>query len=109
MVTRSSLYDQILVPNMRVCEYDALPPPPDPPTTVNINNNSIQFQSADLELGMGVLTFDLTWNRVAGNISTYEVSLFELRSGAEDVSEGNIQEIFHPDQLKVGVYTREVR
>ena len=101
MDTRSSLYNQILVPKLRMCEYDALPPPPNPPTTVAINNDSVQFQSVDAELEMGILTLDLEWNRVAGNISSYEVRLIELRPGAEDASEANVQEIFQPDQLKV--------
>ena len=101
MDSRSSLYNQILVPKLKTCEFDALPPPPDPPTTVAINNDSVQFQSVDVDLGMGILTLDLEWNRVAGNISSYEVRLVELRPGAEDAREENVQEIFQPDQLKV--------
>lgn len=101
MDTRSNLYNQILVPKLRMCEYDALPPPPNPPTTVAINNDSVRFQSVDAELGMGILTLDLEWNRVAGNISSYEVRLVELRAGAGDASEANVQEIFQPDQMKV--------
>lgn len=103
MDTRSSLYNQILVPKLRTCEYDALPPPPAPPTTIAINNNSVQFQSVDTELGMGIMTLDLEWSRVAGNISSYEVRVIELHRGAEDASEANIQEVFQPDQLKVHV------
>ena len=101
MDTRSNLYNQILVPKLRMCEYDALPPPPNPPTTVAINNDSVQFQSVDTELGMGILTLDMEWNRVAGNISSYEVRMIELRPGAQDASDANIQEIFQPDQLRV--------
>ena len=84
-----------------MCEYDALPPPPNPPTTVAINNDSVQFQSVDTELGMGILTLDMEWNRVTGNISSYEVRMIELRPGAQDASDANIQEIFQPDQLRV--------
>lgn len=101
MDSRSSPSNQILVPKLRMCEYDALPPPPNPPTTVAINNDSVRFQSVDAELGMGILTLDLEWNRVAGNISSYEVRLVELRPGAGDASEANVQEVFQPDQMKV--------
>ena len=99
MDTRSTLYDQILVPASRICVYDGAPPPPDTPTDITINNNSVQFQSVNVESGMGLLNLELEWNPVAGNISSYEIRLYELDTGVKD--DARILEVFQPNDVKV--------
>ena len=99
MNTRSTLYNQILVPASRTCVFDGAPPPPDTPTDLTVNNDSVQFQSVNVESGMGLLNVELEWNPVAGNISSYEIRLFELEGGVED--DARILEVFQPNDLKV--------
>lgn len=103
MDTRSTLPDKILVPKLRTCEFDATPPSPDPPAVVSVNNNSIVYQSVDVELGMGLLTLELEWNGVGGNISSYEISLVELGPPAAN-GEQVVLETFHPQQLQVSAH-----
>ena len=98
MTTRSSLYNQILVPKVQTCEFDATAPPPDPPTVITVNNDTVQFQRVDLDLGMGILGLELEWNPVTGNISLYEIRLVELEEGGEQ----KVLEIYSPEEVKVG-------
>ena len=79
--------------------YDGAPPPPDTPTDITVNNNSVQFQSVNVESGMGLLNLELEWNPVAGNISSYEIRLFELEAGVKD--DARILEVFQPNDVKV--------
>ena len=104
MDTRSTLYDQILVPKSRICVFDGIPPPPAPPTVITINNDSIQFKSVNAESGMGLLSLELDWKPVAGNISSYEIRLVELEAGImqdKGQDDAQILEVFQPDEMKV--------
>ena len=101
MDTRSSLYDQILVPELRICEFDATPPPPDSPAVIAVNNDSVTFQSINVESGIGILSLELEWSPVTGNISSYEVRLVELGPTAGEGGDRDVLEIFPPELLKV--------
>ena len=101
MSTRSSLSNQILVPEVQTCEFDATPPAPHPPTAITVNNDTVQFQSVDVDLGMGILGLELEWNPVTGNISLYEVRLVELEPASNEVQEQKVLEIYPPEEVKV--------
>ena len=100
MDTRSSLYDQILVPELRTCEFDGTPPPPDPPFVIAVDNDTVQFQSVDMELGMGILNLRMEWSPVTGNISSYEIRLVEFEAAAKGEDQ-KVLEAYSPQQLKV--------
>ena len=108
MNTHSTLSDHILVPELRTCEFDAAPPPPQPPTIVTISNNSVNFQTFDVESGMGLLSLELEWNLVTGNISSYEISVVELEPDFGIGEERVVIETFHSQELKVSEITNKL-